>query len=58
MSKSAVGLLAGILLSLVILWFGWPGFLLALVLGVIGLAVGAQLDGAVDLPDLFRGRRG
>lgn len=58
MSKSAVGLLTGILLALVILWFGWPGFLLALVLGLVGLAVGAQLDGSVDLVDLFRGRRG
>lgn len=58
MSKSAVGLLTGILLALVILWFGWPGFLLALVLGLLGLALGAQLDGTVDLADLFRGRRG
>jgi uncharacterized membrane protein len=58
MSKAAIGLLAGILLALIILWFGWPGFLLALVLGLVGLAVGAQLDGSVDLADLFRGRRG
>jgi len=58
MNKSAVGLLTGILLALVILWFGWPGFLLALVLGLLGLALGAQLDGTVDLADLFRGRRG
>lgn len=58
MTKSAVGLLTGILLALVILWFGWPGFLLALVLGLLGLALGAQLDGSVDLADLFRGRRG
>lgn len=58
MSKAAVGLLTGILLALVILWFGWPGFLLAIVLGLLGLVLGAQLDGSLDLADLLRGRRG
>lgn len=58
MSKSVVGLLTGLLLTIVILLGGWTGLLLGLVLAVVGLAVGAQLDGAVDIPDLLRGRRG
>jgi uncharacterized membrane protein len=58
MSKSSTGLLAGLLLGLAAVIGGFSGFLLALVLGVLGLAIGAQLDGDVDIPDLFRGRRG
>ncbi|WP_225752801.1 DUF2273 domain-containing protein [Actinotalea sp. Marseille-Q4924] len=58
MPKSVVGLLTGLLVTIVFLIGGWSGFLLALVLGVLGLAIGAQLDGDVDIPDLFRGRRG
>lgn len=58
MPKSVVGLLTGLLITIVFLLGGWTGFLLALVLGVLGLAIGAQLDGDVDIPDLFRGRRG
>ncbi|WP_081802717.1 DUF2273 domain-containing protein [Actinotalea ferrariae] len=58
MPKSVVGLLTGLLVTIVFLLGGWSGFLLALVLGVLGLAIGAQLDGDVDIPDLFRGRRG
>jgi uncharacterized membrane protein len=58
MPKSVVGLLTGLLVTIVFLLGGWTGFLLALVLGVLGLAIGAQLDGDVDIPDLFRGRRG
>ena len=58
MPKSVVCLLTGLLVTIVFLIGGWSGFLLALVLGVLGLAIGAQLDGDVDIPDLFRGRRG
>ena len=58
MRKSATGLLAGLLLGIAAIVGGFPGFLLALVLGLAGLAAGAQLDGDVDIPELFRGRRG
>lgn len=58
MSKSSVGLLTGLLLGIAAVVGGFFGFLLVLVLGLIGLAVGAQLDGDVDVPALFRGRRG
>lgn len=58
MRKSSLGLLAGLLLALAAIVGGFFGFLLALVLGVVGLAIGAQLDGDVDVADLLRGRRG
>ena len=58
MSKSSTGLLTGILLGIAIIIGGWTGFLLVLVLGLVGLAIGAQLSGDVDVPSLFRGRRG
>lgn len=58
MSKAPAGLIAGLLLALAAVVGGWPGFLLAFVLGLLGLAIGAQLDGNVDVPGLFRGRNG
>ncbi|MCK6210709.1 DUF2273 domain-containing protein [Georgenia sp. EYE_87] len=58
MSKSALGLLAGLLLGIAAVVGGFFGFLLVLVLGLVGLAIGAQLDGNVDVPSLFRGSRG
>lgn len=56
MSKSATGLLAGLLLAIAIILGGWTGFLVAVVLGLVGLVIGAQLSGDVDIPGLFRGR--
>ncbi|QNG20036.1 hypothetical protein G4H71_14350 [Rhodococcus triatomae] len=35
---------------------GLTGFLLALVLGVVGYLVGGHRDGEIDLAMLFRGR--
>lgn len=58
MSTSIVGLLAGLLLTLVITTGGFLGLLLALVLGGAGFLVGRHLDGDVDLSELLRGRRG
>ncbi len=58
MSKSALGLIAGLLLGVAAAVGGFWAFLLTLVLGLVGLALGAQLEGEVDLPELLRGRRG
>lgn len=56
MGKSSTGLLAGLLLAIAIIVGGWTGFLVAVVLGLVGLVIGAQLSGDVDVPTLFRGR--
>jgi hypothetical protein len=58
MSSSTTGLVAGLLLALVgaVGGFGW--LLLAVLLGVVGYAVGAHLEGRVDLASLLPGRRG
>jgi len=54
---TAVGLLAGLLLAIAVTTGGFLGFLLAIVLGVVGLTVGAHLDGRVDVGALLGGRR-
>ncbi|WP_299037832.1 DUF2273 domain-containing protein [uncultured Pseudokineococcus sp.] len=56
MPTSSVGLLAGLLLALVAAIGGFGYFLLAVVLGAIGLGVGALLEGKLDLAALTGGR--
>lgn len=56
-NRSALGLLAGLLIAIAIAIDGFNGFLLALVFGAIGLAVGAYLDGHLDLAQFKGGRR-
>ncbi|WP_367130493.1 hypothetical protein [Saccharothrix sp. HUAS TT1] len=56
MSATQTGLLAGLVLGLAAT-SGFAAFLVTLAVGVIGLAVGLVLDGAVDLGSLLgRGR--
>ena len=57
MSHTHTGLLAGLLFAIAIAAGGFTGFLLALVLGAVGLVAGAQLDGRVDVNDYLRGSR-
>ena len=55
-----VGAAAGAVLAFAILLFGFWGFLLVLVLGLVGALVGAALSGRLDLRaavDAARGRR-
>ncbi|WP_037159375.1 hypothetical protein [Rhodococcoides fascians] len=56
MSYTAVGLLTGLLLALAGIIGGFSGFVLALFLGAVGLAVGAHFDGRLDLTSLLRSR--
>lgn len=56
MTTSTVGLLAGLLLGVAGAAGGFTGFLLALVLGGVGFALGGQRDGEFDLGRLLRGR--
>ncbi|MBJ8348716.1 DUF2273 domain-containing protein [Antrihabitans sp. YC2-6] len=56
MNSATLGLFAGILLALAGIVGGFGGFLFALVLGCVGLAVGAHRDGTIDLGALLRGR--
>lgn len=57
MATSMIGLLAGLLLGVAAAAGGFWGFLLALVLGVVGYLAGGQLDGEVDLSQLLGGRK-
>lgn len=56
MNSAPIGMIAGILLVLAATTGGVTGFLFALVLGTIGLAAGAHLDGSIDLSAMLRGR--
>lgn len=57
MDLTRTGLFAGLLLAIAATIGGFGGFLLALVLGAVGLAVGALLEGKLDLSQLTGGRR-
>jgi uncharacterized membrane protein len=57
MNRSTLGLLAGLLLAVAAVIGGLLGLLLAIVLGGLGFAVGAYLDGDFDPAELTRSRR-
>lgn len=54
MTTSTVGLIAGLLLGIAAAAGGFPGFIIALVLGVVGYLVGGHYDGELNLGKLFR----
>ena len=56
MNATVVGLLTGLILGLAAVIGGFNGFLLALVLGVVGLLVGRVLDGELDLGQILSGK--
>ncbi|WP_035857937.1 DUF2273 domain-containing protein [Cryptosporangium arvum] len=56
MSYSAVGLFAGLLLALITATAGFAWFLLAVLFAAVGYAVGAHLEGRVNLTGLVPGR--
>lgn len=55
-NNATIGLFAGLLLALAVTTGGFGGFVLAVLLGGIGLAIGLQRDGTVDLGALLRSR--
>lgn len=57
MTTSTIGLIAGLLLGVAAATGGFFGFLIALVLGVVGYAVGGHYDGEIDLSTLLGRRR-
>jgi hypothetical protein len=57
LSNTVLGLLVGLVLGVTAAFGGFGAFLIALVLGAIGLLVGRVLDGQLDLDGLTgRGR--
>ena len=53
MTTSTVGLLAGLLLGIAAAVGGFSGYLIALVLGVIGYLLGGHYDGELDLSKML-----
>ncbi|MEV4645629.1 hypothetical protein [Saccharopolyspora sp. NPDC049357] len=57
MNAVQTGLLAGLILGVAAAAGGFTGFLIALVLGAIGVVVGRVVEGELDLGEVF-GRGG
>lgn len=57
MTTSTIGLLAGLLLGIAAAVGGLGGFLIALVLGVVGYLIGGHYDGELDLSKLLGRKR-
>lgn len=57
MTTSTVGLLAGLLLGIAAAAGGFTGFLIALILGLVGYVAGGHYDGEVDLSAMFGRKR-
>ncbi|MGV9713573.1 DUF2273 domain-containing protein [Gordonia sp. NPDC003424] len=55
-NNATIGLFVGLLLALAVTTGGFGGFILAVLFGAVGLAVGLQRDGTVDLGVLLRSR--
>ena len=55
-NNAAVGLIAGLLLAVAVITGGFGGFVIGVLLGGIGLALGLHRDGVVDLGALLRRR--
>ncbi|KQR17605.1 hypothetical protein [Cellulomonas sp. Leaf334] len=56
MSSVAIGLFAGLLLALVAAVGGFDMFMLALLLGAVGVVVGLVVEGRIDVTSLVSGR--
>ncbi len=54
--NAVVGMIAGLLLAIAAITGGFGGFVLALVLGAIGVLAGLQRDGVIDVRDVVRSR--
>lgn len=55
-NNTVIGLLAGLLLAIAGILGGFSGLLFAVLLGALGMAVGAHRDGLLDLGALLRSR--
>lgn len=55
-TNAGIGLLAGLLLAIAAITGGFGGFVIGVLLGGIGLALGLQRDGVIDLSALVQRR--
>ncbi|MBA4505127.1 hypothetical protein ACUY28_10595 [Corynebacterium sanguinis] len=52
-SKTALGILIGVIVAFFVTFGGWPGLLWLLLFVAVGGVIGAQLDGRIDVADLI-----
>ncbi|GAC47547.1 DUF2273 domain-containing protein [Gordonia aichiensis] len=55
-NNAVVGLIVGLLLAIAATTGGFSGFILAIVLGAVGLVIGLHRDGVLDLGRLLKSR--
>ena len=55
-NNTVIGLLAGLLLAIAGIIGGFSGLLFEVLLGALGMAIGAHRDGLLDLGALLRSR--
>ncbi|MGV9825278.1 MULTISPECIES: DUF2273 domain-containing protein [unclassified Gordonia (in: high G+C Gram-positive bacteria)] len=55
-NNAMLGLLAGLLLAIAATTGGFGGFILAVLLGAFGLALGLHRDGSIDLGAILKSR--
>jgi len=53
MNATQTGLISGLILGTAAVVGGFSGFLIALVIGVVGLVIGRVLDGELEIGDLL-----
>ena len=56
MNTATIGLLAGLLLGVAAAAGGFWGFVVAILLGLLGAAVAGQVSGEIDVTAMVRGR--
>lgn len=56
MNTATIGLLAGLLLGVAAAAGGFWGFVVAILLGLLGAAVAGQVSGEIDVTAILRGR--
>ncbi|QPK84220.1 hypothetical protein G7Y29_01555 [Corynebacterium qintianiae] len=52
-TKTALGIIAGVIVAFFVTFGGWPGLLWLLLFVAIGGVIGAQLDGRVDIAEII-----
>lgn len=57
-NKTALGAIIGVVLAFALIFGGWLGFFITLLLGGIGGLIGAQLDGRIDVAAILSATSG
>lgn len=57
-NHTLTGIVLGLILAFAVILGGWSGLVYALAFGLVGGIIGAQVEGRIDLRNIFTGRGG